>query len=774
MSDSFISTTPEILFITSYPPRECGIATYSQDLIKAINSKFENSFVTVVCALESGRGNYVYNKDVKYVIDTSDYDSFVKAASEINKNENICMIMLQHEFGFFKNIYENEFLHFLSLLTKPVIISFHTVLPNPSKELYLRVKRIIEVCEFTVVMTQNSAEILIRDYDAPIHKIEIIPHGIHLVPHLDKNGLKEKYGLKGRKILSTFGLISSGKSFETTIEALPAIVKLNPEVLFLIIGKTHPEILKTDGEKYRESLVDKVNELELQNNVQFINQYLPLKELLDYLQLSDIYLFTSKDPHQAVSGTFSYALSCCCPVISTPIPQAKEILKDDAGIIVDFQSSKQLSDAVNLLLGDDDLMRNLSNNGLQRIIPAAWENVSIKYGELFSKIHEAKIVAKYKKPIVILNHVKQLTSHFGIIQFSKINQPDFSSGYTLDDNARAMVAMCKHYELTGNNADIYYIKTYLHFIRYCQQPSGNFLNYVDENKNFTEQNYSTNLEDSNGRAIWALGYLLSIEKIIPEFLLTSAKTILYKSLPEAVKMHSTRAMAFTIKGLCYNNIQNQYPESSSVIKILANRLVNMYNHESSQEWEWFESYLTYGNSILPEALLSAYVATCNPIYRDIAQKSFDFLLSKTFKGKSIKPISNKNWLQKGGEHGGFGEQPIDVAYTILALDKFYKVFKDPVYLNKMDIAFNWFLGNNHLGQIIYNPCTGGCFDGLEEFQVNLNQGAESTVSYLMARLTIEKYIPKKQKPRHVPAHRTSFPHTMKWMPTYSSKPIMAR
>ena len=367
-----------------------------------------------------------------------------------------------------------------------------------------------------------------------------------------------------------------------------------------------------------------------------------------------------------------------------------------------------------------------------------------------------------------LNHIKQLTTHFGIIQFSKINQPDISSGYTIDDNARAMIALCMHYELTRNKEDVYYISTYLHFIKYCQQPAGNFLNYVDEYKKFTGQNYESNLEDSNGRAIWALGYLISLGNLIPEFLLVSAKNILQKALPDALKMHSTRAMAFTIKGLCYYNDNNELSGNLLLIQTLADRLVNMYKHESCEGWEWFESYLTYGNSILPEALLSAYLATGKLIYKEAAYVSFNFLLSKTFHKNGIKPISNKNWLQKGGITGEFGEQPIDVAYTILALDTFNREFKYENYLDKMDTAFNWFLGNNHLKQIIYNPCTGGCFDGLEEFQVNLNQGAESTVSYLMARLTMEKYRFNQQIVKQAPDHRTSQPRTMHWLPKYSS------
>jgi hypothetical protein len=520
---------------------------------------------------------------------------------------------------------------------------------------------------------------------------------------------------------------------------LPAVVKTNPDVLFLIIGKTHPTVIKQEGEKYRQMLEKKVAELQLQPYVQFINYFLPLPDLLEYLQLTDIYLFTSKDPNQAVSGTFSYAISCGCPIISTPIPHAREVLGNDAGIIIDFENPQQLTNAVFNLLNDEQLRKNIGSNGLHRMASTAWENSAIAHARLFEEIENNKISLQYDLPAINLDHIKKLTTNFGIIQFSKINHSDIDSGYTLDDNARALIAMCQHFELTKDEADVKYINIYFNFIKYCLQPNGYFFNYVNEEREFTEQNNSTNLEDSNGRAIWALGYLISINNLLPKKLITDAELVMQSSLLNINKIHSTRAMAFMIKGLYYGNTKNKSAQTISLIKELANRLVQMYRHEADREWQWFESYLTYANSILPEAMLCAWLATGNLIYKEIAKSSFNFLLSKTFTKNSIKVISNKNWLHRSEKPVPVamgGEQPIDVAYTILALNKFYDVFTDEDYLHKMEISFNWFLGNNHVHQIIYNPCTGGCYDGLEENYVNLNQGAESTISYLMARLTV--------------------------------------
>jgi len=328
-----------------------------------------------------------------------------------------------------------------------------------------------------------------------------------------------------------------------------------------------------------------------------------------------------------------------------------------------------------------------------------------------------------------------------MLQFAKIYEPDLESGYTLDDNARALIAVCKHYELFQENEDLQLIETYLNFIKFCLLNESYFLNYVDINKQFTSQNYSTNLADANGRAIWALGYLLSNAAILPDHIINTGLVLFERAIICIDKIYSTRAMGFIIKGLFYKN--NCFPTSdnTALITSLANRYVQMYKHESDENWKWFEGYFTYANSILSEAMLCAYLVTGSSEYKDIARESFDFFLSKIFINGKIKVISNKTWMQKNVEyanHHAGGEQPIDVAYTILALDKFYRVFEDLDYLKKMTIAFNWFHGRNHLNKIIYNPCTGGCYDGLEDHGVNLNQGAESTISYLLARLTMEE------------------------------------
>lgn len=728
----------EILVISSYPPRECGIATYSQDLIKALNNKFSDSFSIKVCALECGKSDFTYPAEVKWTLDTTQVLNYLDLAEKINIDDHIKMVLIQHEFGFYRE-QESAFLQMLYEIMKPVITVFHTVLPNPNEHLRQEVKNIAEACQSIIVMTKTSADILMKEYGVPTHKISIIPHGTHLVPHLSEKFLKDKYGLTGKKVLTTFGLLSSGKSIETTLDALPEIIKQIPNVMFLIIGKTHPEVVKNDNERYRDSLELKVKELGIHDNVRFINKYLDLPELLEYLQLTDIYVFTTNDPNQAVSGTFVYAMSCGCPIISTPIPHAKEVLTEDTGIIFDFRNSVQLAEGVVRLLGDKGLRKSIISNTLQKIVSTAWENSAVAHAMLIQQMSPEKINIQYNIPAINMNHVKAMTTDVGMIQFSKINQPDIRSGYTLDDNARALIASCMYLRLTGDKTAVADIKKYLDFIRFCQQHEGYFLNYVDKDKQFTDQNDEVNLDDSNGRAIWALGYLVSERTKLPKEMVLQAESTLQRALNRISLIKSTRAMAFAIKGIFYYNKVEKSEENIELVKTLANRMVQMYKHESSPKWEWFEGYMTYANSILPEAMLYAWLMTNDSTYKDIARSSLNFLLSHTYNSTGIDVISNRTWLQKGQERGHFGEQAIDVAYTIMTLAIFYDVFRDDDYLKKLHIGFNWFLGANRLQQIVYNPCTGGCYDGLEETHVNLNQGAESTLSYLMARLCIEKY-----------------------------------
>lgn len=736
---------PKVLLISTFPPRECGIATYTSDLKNALENKFEESFDIKICALNSNTENHKYkSKDVEIVLNTNDPHSFTALTSKINSDSSLEIVMIQHEFGLFKNS-EDSLIKLLKTITKPVILAFHTVLPNPNDILENHVKELASLASMVTVMTNSSAELLKKTYGISQDKIKIISHGTHLVKHEDKAILKEKHNVSNRKVISTFGFLGPGKNIETTLDALPEIIKEHNDIMFFIVGKTHPTLFEQEGDAYMNSLRKKVDELHINDHVRFINKFVPLPELLEYLQLSDCYVFTSKDPNQAVSGTFSYAVSCGCPIVSTPIPHAMEVLKNGNrnDVLFDFGDSRQLSKKVNALLNNENLMYDMKMKGLHTATSTSWENSALSHALLFTDQIVKPLKLKYKKPVIDLSHLKAMTTDVGVVQFAKINTPDLDWGYTLDDNARALIAVCDYYKLTQDPKDLKLIKTYINFILRCQRDNGLFLNYVNEYQRFTKQNSEVNLEDSNGRAIWALGYAFNVmeEGIDLDISFLQKITWSIKHFNEKIEhFKSPRALAFAIKGLYFFNLKWNDIKINNIINDAANKLAELYDFHAEKDWNWFEPYLTYANSVLPESLLYAWKATGDNRFKLMAKESFDFLLTKIFKDDTIRIISNQNWLMKGFDEDTAyvgGEQPIDVAYTILALKQFDIVFPFEDYDDKMEVAFSWFLGNNQLKQIIYNPCTGGCHDGLEEHNVNLNQGAESTVSYLISRFAFE-------------------------------------
>lgn len=732
-----IQAKSKIIFMSTFPPTQCGIATYTQDTIKGINDVYGNSITCEICELVKSP---LENPTQAYTLNTKNREDYTRVANEINNDDAIKLIHIQHEFGLFDGNYGDHLLDFLNVIKKPVTFTFHSVIQNPNSELKTFVKLLLSYSNSVFVMTRKSQEILIKDYDIQKEIITCVSHGTHIVIYEKPEEAKAKFDLQDRMVLSTFGLLGEGKSIETGLHALPKIIKNHPNVLYLVIGRTHPNLIEEGVDAYRDKLEGIVKDLNLEKNVRFINQYLDTNELLNYLKATDVYMFTSKDPNQAVSGTFAYAMSCACPLVASKIPHTVEVLTSDCGILVDIGNSDQFAEAAIKLLSDDSLREEMGINAFRKTRASSWENVAIKHMETYKTLMVNPSEIEFNYPSIELAHVKKMTTDLGIIQFSKISVPDLSTGYTLDDNARALVALCMHYKLTNDKADLPYILIYLDFIIRCQNPEGDFTNYIDQyNREHIEQNAEVNLEDSNARGVWALGSLISIKDILPEGIVQKASTSFLNSLKWAETIESPRSIGFATKGLyLYNStIPNLYV--SAIINKLNSKLVSNYEIHATKDWKWFENYLTYGNGILPESMLFAYLVTNKPIYKKIALESLEFLLSKMFTKKGFKVISNNGWYHKDSQPQEYGEQPIDVSYIIQTLNSFYTAFKNPLHKEYMKTAFNWFLGKNHLNQIMYNPISGGGYDGLEKENVNLNQGAESTVCFLTARLIMENF-----------------------------------
>ena len=630
-----LKTTGEVWMLTTYPPKECGIATFSQDLLQSINLVFEKGIKIKIAAIDKKMENRIYPSEVTHIFEAENIESYGEFVSRINDDPKILSLVVQHEFGLFPGEHHQDFNSMLHGIKKPIVIVMHTVLPSPDPLMKVKVIDMAQAATNVIVMTRNSARLLATDYHIAEEKIVVIPHGTHLPGHLQKNLLKEKYGLQGRTVLSTFGLMSRNKSIETTLKALPEIVKKYPGVIFLMLGRTHPGVIKHEGEKYREELEALVEKNNLGDHVRFVNHYLSLDELLNYLGATDIYVFTSKDPGQAVSGTFSYALSAGCALVSTPIPHAKELHDLGNGLLFEFENPSSLATQLFRYLDDPAFREELGMRAIETMAGTAWENIANIYMDLLGKIAGEKLSLQYRMRPVNMFHFENLTTNIGMVQFARFHHPDLASGYTLDDNARALIAASMEYKNTHSVKVLKLMSVYLQFIADCQIPDGSFINYRDENGVATDDNYLVNLEDSNGRAIWALGYLIGLGRELHIPLIEQAVKIMSMALPKLETIQSPRAIAFILKGLYYYNS----PDSSRpdpLFEKLAGKLAVRYNDASCDGWKWYEDYLTYANGVMPEAMLIAYQVTPDAIYKKIAVESFDFSCQKSLPEKELK------------------------------------------------------------------------------------------------------------------------------------------
>jgi glycosyltransferase involved in cell wall biosynthesis len=736
----FLKRGMKMLLVSSYPPRECGLATFSNDIVHAVNHVFGNTLPIEICALQNEKDVYHYGEEVTHILNTALLKNYREVAEQINERDDIGLVCVQHEFGLFGGDYGSYLLAFLLTLNKPIATVFHTVLPNPNEKIKKVVKRIAELSDKIIVLTQKSKALLIKDYEYSDAKVKMIPHGTHTVLWSTKQTLKNKYGFTDNHVLSTFGLISENKSIETVLYALPEIVKKHPNVVYLVIGKTHPEIIKKEGEQYREKLQSIVNEYQLNNNVIFINEYLELKYLLEYLALSDIYLFTSKDPNQAVSGTLAYAMSSGCAVVSNPIPHAQEILGNDLGMLLNaFEKPQEFQEAILQLLNNKKEQVAMAKRAFSYMHKTTWENVAIQYGLIFGELTYRVEDLRFKSPPIKLDHIKKLTTDFGMLQFSDFNKPSLNSGYTLDDNARALINMVMYYQRFKDKSVLIMASIYLQFIEKIQRENGWFDNFMNYERQVIAKNEETNLEDANGRAIWSLGFLIGNENSLPENLVIKAKSCWEKAIKNLDDIRSPRAIAYAIKGLYFYYTMHPNAFIEMHINKYAQQLLEHFNINSEDDWHWYEDYMTYANNVLPEAMMYSYLATKNKEYKKIAETSLDFLLTQYFMKGQITVVTNRGWFKKKNERNFYGEQPIEVATTIITLDLFYTVTGKNKYKNQLEIAYSWFLGNNHLKQIMYNPKNGASYDGLEDSNININQGAESTLCFMKVQLIIEKY-----------------------------------
>lgn len=722
----------KILYISSYPPRICGIANFTKDLIKSLDLFFGNILSSQVIALnETRNGSYIYNSKVNKVLVSKDLKEYKKLAEYINNQDDVLAIMIEHEFGLFGGENGKYLLEFLKRVEKKVFVTLHTVLSHPHKKIKNVLFKIAHYSTALIVMNEISKSHLQKFYNIEAEKINLVFHGVPQVEFVFSKHEKRKNNIfKNKIVLLTFGLLSPNKGVEYTIKALPEIIKKYPNLVFLLVGKTHPGVINQEGEKYRNYLKRIIKKLNLEENVIFYNKYCSLKKLISYLQISDVYISSSLDPHQSVSGTISYALGMGRPVISTENEYAKFILNKENGFLVPFKNSQAITGSLLKLLEDKELLRKKSFFAYRDSRKMIWPNVARSYFNLYQKYF--LLDNNYSLPKIKLDYIKRLTDSFGMLQFANFTEPDKKSGYTLDDNCRALL-LCSKYFLNNPQKEIRKLMNiYLNFIEYINKDN-DFFNIVTVQKKLKEKNR----EDSLGRLLMSLGYILN-QKSLPKNILKRSFELWKKNLNHIDGLQSPRAIAFSIIGLSYFLENKRDMNLEKKIIKLSEKLYCLYKKCSTDKWKWFENILSYSNAILPQALLRAYKITKNKFFFRIAEESLKFLLKKSFQKKVFSPIGQKGWFSKNSKLNSFDQQPEEVATLILCLIDFYLVSSKKKYKDYAFKIFEWFLGNNYLQQMLYDVNTGGCYDGLGKYSLNFNQGAESSVMYLLARLEMEK------------------------------------
>lgn len=726
-----------VVFLTTYPPRECGIATFTSDLLKSFDHLFVPREETKVVAIDTDiLQTYNYPSKVIFKISENKTEDYKLAAEKLNDLPHVKLVCIQHEFGIFGNNYGKNILVFLQAIKKPVVITFHTVLPEPNHELKTIVKQIAQEVDLINVMTSKAKELLNQIYNIPEDKIKIIPHGIHALPYTEGKIARALLGLKGKRVLSTFGLLSQGKGIEYAINALPTILEKQPKTIYLVIGATHPIVLKNSGEEYRNQLIKQAYDLGVQDHVLFYNEYLETDELLKFLQATEIYLSLSQNPHQAVSGTLTYALGTGRPVISTPFTQAQELITPELGLLIKFNDSSSLAQAVLNLFNDQERLINMSKSAYFRTRGMTWPNVALSYMKEFTELSPELAKKEKNLPVIKLQHLRKLTNDFGIYQFAILDEPDPNWGYTLDDNARALVVVSTYYNLNSTKINENLARIYLQFLERAAKPGGGFKNYfTKEEKSHDNLNLDENLEDAEARALWALA--ITAASKLPKTLKSKANKLFTKQFEKIANTKSPRAIAFNIKAMAIYLATKNHDKIFKLITQQADFLLDRFNDNASEDWQWFEQSMTYSNAVLPEALLLAYKVTGNYSYFKVGKASLDFLINQSFNGEICEPIGQGGWLKKGEKKRLYDQQPEEVSALVIALRTMFDLSGDIAYHEKMLKAFNWFLGNNALNQMVYSQMTGGCYDGMGEREINLNQGAESTISYLLARLAVD-------------------------------------
>jgi len=739
-----------IAVVGNYLPRRCGIATFTTDLCDAIHTEYGTTELLALPVNDTEEG-YAYPARVRFELSEDNLASYRQAADFLNFS-NIDLVCLQHEYGIFGGRAGAHILELLRRLRMPFATTLHTVLREPTPDQRAVMEEIASLSDRLIVMSRQSAEILQEVFQVPAGKIDLIPHGIPDLPFTDPSFYKDAFGTEGKEVLLTFGLLSPNKGIENVIKAMPAILARHSNVVYMVSGVTHPHILRREGDKYREYLQSLARDLGVDASVIFRNRFVSPQEMVELIGAADIYITPYKHKAQVVSGTLAYALSAGKAIISTPYLHAIELLDDERGVLVPFDDPEAIAAKTVDLLNNGTARHAMRKRAYLYARDMVWSRVAQKYMKSFERIYNERLRKPRatfsaqnteknldRLPVLKLDHLYRMTDHTGIVEHAVFVVPNYPEGYSTDDNARALIVTTLLEELgvhaPANSVDL--ASRYLAFLWHAFDPTTKrFRNSLSYQCSWHEAEGS---EDSHGRALWGLGTVLGRSKNAG--LRGAAGRLFELAVPAAVEFKSPRACAFALLGL--QEYLDSFPGDRAALSAsdaLANRLLVSYRSHRTDDWKWFEYGLAYSNARLPQALIRAGMRAANEEMVLAGLEALDWLVTLQrcdAKGHFV-PIGSQGFYTKGSEKARFDQQPVEASAVVSAALQAYRATGKGRWRKEAWSAFNWFLGDNDLQIALYDPTTGGCRDGLHPDRANENQGAESTLSFLLALLEMRQ------------------------------------
>jgi len=740
-----------VAVIGNYLPRLCGIATFTTDLVEALSAEAPDINCWAVAMNDKPEG-YAYPGKVRFVVNQNKLADYSVASEFLNIGQTD-IVCVQHEYGIFGGPAGSHLLKLLGELRMPIVTTLHTVLRDPTPEYREVMHKLSDLSDKLIVMSQKAFDFLKDIYAVPKEKIAFIHHGIPDMPFIDPNFYKDKFGVEGKKVILTFGLLSPNKGVENVLQALPSVLKEHPDVTYILLGATHPNIMKERGEEYRISLQQMVRKLNISDHVTFHNRFVELKELCEFLGAADIYVTPYLEECQITSGTLAYAMGTGKAVISTPYWYATEMLAEGRGIIVPFKSPDAIAEHITDLLDNDMKLQTMRKKAYTFCREATWKEVSRRYLEVFSEvqlnrsrnprprhlyIENIKSITNFDLPEMKIDHLKSLTDDTGILQHATHTVPDRDHGYCTDDNARALMvaAMGREYFDTDSKCFDSLSSQYLSFLLHSfSVERGRFRNFMTYERQWTEEVGS---EDAHGRALWGIGQ--SVDFLNNPGQKAMSMTLFNKAITAVEQFKSPRAIAFALVGIhAYLHKFSGDSEVRRVREIIANRLFDQFKNNATESWPWLENALSYANGKLSHALLLSGQWMQRGDMVHVGLRSLKWLLTIQTEDNHFVPIGNNGWYEKGGTKARFDQQPIEANAMIGACVEAFNITRDKTWIDNAVMCFNWFLGHNDLNMPLYDPKTGGCRDGLMADGINQNEGAESTLAWLLSLMTLQKH-----------------------------------